>query len=70
VIARYILREKRKARSLLMLRARQAKRDALGIDAETARWRAMRDARDAVKKSPARIACRIFARLTRGAMCN
>lgn len=52
MIARYIPREKRKARSLLMLRARQAKREALGIDAETARWRAMRDARDAAKKAP------------------
>lgn len=46
MIARYIAKEKRKARSRLMLRAKQEKRDALGVDAETLRWRAMRDDRD------------------------
>lgn len=49
MIAKYIPREKRKARSLLMLRARQAKREALAVDAETLRWRAMRDVRDGRK---------------------
>lgn len=37
----YIKRKNRKAASRRMLRAKQAKREALGIDAETARWRAL-----------------------------
>ena len=32
-----------------MLAAKQAKRERLGVDAETLRWRAMRDARDAAR---------------------
>lgn len=49
MIAKYIPREKCKARSAMMLRARQAKRERLGVDADTLRWRAMRDARDATE---------------------
>lgn len=44
MIAKYIPRNKRKAHSAMMLRAKQRRREALGVDAETLRWRAMRDA--------------------------
>lgn len=46
MIHRYIPKAKRKARSRLMHTAKQAKRELLGVDADTLRWRAMRDAQD------------------------
>jgi len=41
MIHRYIPKSKRKAVSLRMLAAKKAKRIALGVDAETMRWRAL-----------------------------
>lgn len=41
MIYRYIPKSKRKARSDIMLAAKKAKRLALGVDAETLRWRAL-----------------------------
>lgn len=41
MIRKFIPREKRKAVSAKLHRAKQAKRERLGIDAETARWRAL-----------------------------
>lgn len=49
MIRKYIPKAKRKAHSRKMLAAKQAKRERLGVDAETLRWRAMRDASDAVR---------------------
>lgn len=49
MIKRHIPKAKRKAASARMLAAKQAKRERLGVDAETLRWRAMRDARDAAR---------------------
>lgn len=41
MIRKYIHSQKRKAVSARLHRAKQAKRDRLGIDAETARWRTL-----------------------------
>jgi len=41
MIAKYIPKAKRKAVSKRMLAAKQAKRERLGVDAETLRWRAL-----------------------------
>ena len=41
MIRKYIHSQKRKAVSARLRRAKQAKRDRLGIDAETARWRTL-----------------------------
>lgn len=41
MIHRYIPKAKRKARSRRMLAAKEEKRLARGIDADTARWRAL-----------------------------
>ena len=41
MIRKHVPPEKRKAVSAKMHRAKQAKRERLGIDAETVRWRAL-----------------------------
>lgn len=41
MIARFVPRAKRKAVSKRLLAAKQAKRERLGVDAETLRWRAL-----------------------------